>query len=522
MAGETSSAASSSAGYGASSRGHSGSSRGDAWEVMMLAAYGEHDLYTLADPQLIGTSNDVQVRLCPLAKAPQPVLEPVGPFEGAGRPGRWETYTAQDGFHFGSVLYDPELALVRYWYNPAARLTGVFSRRGPLPPALARALAYATSQDGLMWERPTLGLLGDGQPDSPNLVTLAQPPFRTAINASIVPLAPAYAPQRFVAAYYATSNDELYERGIALSFSQDGLHWQSRFPPVLPLDGDRCTLMWDGHHDQFLITSRASEHYNLARRWGRTPKRHIALGRSRDLQHWTPLQTVLEADDQDPEDVELYSMYILPYGHGYLGILEVFHTTTALLENQLTFSRDLLTWHRIGQRAAFLARGEDDAWDGAHICVTMNPPHCEGDELRFWYGGKAAPHWQAGYAALGTATLRRDGFVVAEARGRTGTLTTIPFQVTGWCWLFVNADAAAGELLVEALDEAGDPLAGADLQACVPLGEDGIRAMVRFTGGNAVQHTGRLRLRFHLRNARLYAFKLQNATPIWPEPSRRP
>lgn len=134
-------------------------------------------------------------------------------------------------------------------------------------------------------------------------------------------------------------------------------------------------MMWDAHQDQFWVTTRSSQQRNLARRWGRPHKRHIALARSRDLRHWTPLQTVLEADDGDPADVELYSMYILPYEHGYVGFWEVFHTATVLLEVQLTFRRDLERWQRVGRRASFLARGEPGTWDGAHICLTMNPPH---------------------------------------------------------------------------------------------------------------------------------------------------
>jgi hypothetical protein len=491
----------------------------------MLESYAEHDLYTLADAQLIVESQNIQRMLCPLEKAAQPVLEPEGAFEGVGAPGHWETYTAQDGFHFGSILYDPDLALFRYWYHPAGRLSGVFDRTSLLPPVTARAIAYATSPDGLAWERPALGRVHHPLGGVPNLAVMAEPPVRTAINASIVPLDRTFAPQRFAACYWATCDDDLYPRGIAISVSEDGLHWQPGYPPVLPLDGDRCAMMWDAHRREFLITTRSSQHRNLAQRWGRPWKRHIALARSRDLQYWTPLHTVLEADEDDPADVELYSMYIVAYGHGYLGFLEIFHTESALLENQLAFSRDLTTWQRAqgrgpagrGDRSPFLARGDTGAWDSAHICLTMNPPHLEKDQLRFWYGGKAAPHWQAGYAALGTATLRRDGFVAAKAGDEPGTLTTIPFRSRGRCWLYLNVEASNGEVRVEALDEAGQPIPGADLAACQPITGDHIRGLVTFHDGhNAIGHDGLLRLRFHLRNATLYAFKLQQAEPVWP------
>ena len=491
---------------------------------MWAHSFAEHHLYTLADAGLIVASEHVDRRLCPLAKAPQPVLEPEGIFEGAGVAGRWDTYALQDGYHYGSILYDPHLSSFRYWYNPAAPLTEAFTagRAGPLPSdgSLASAVAYATSPDGLTWERPDLGLVHHPFEGSRNLSILARPPIRTAHCPSVVRLPERFAPSRFATAFFSRCADPLYERGIFLAFSDDGLRWTSHFPPALPLDGDRKTFSWDAHRDEFVIVSRSHQHGNLARRWGVTRKRHIAISRSRDLQHWTPMRTVLEADAQDPDDVELYSMYVLPYGHGYLGFIEVFHTESNLLETQLAFSRDLLTWERVGDRAAFLAQGPSGSWDGAHICLTMNPPHLEAGatQLRFWYGGKMTPHWQAGYAALGTATLRRDGFVAASARGRPGTLITLPFHVAHHAVLYVNADARDGEVRAEVLDEAGQPVPGFGVEDCVPLREDAVRGALRFTGvGNNIRLPGRWRLRFHLRDATLYAFRLDLAEPLWTE-----
>jgi hypothetical protein len=114
--------------------------------------------------------------------------------------------------------------------------------------------------------------------------------------------------------------------------------------------------------------------------------------------------------------------------------------------------------------------------------------------------------------------LRRDGFVAANAGDEPGILTTIPFRSRGRCWLYLNVEASNGEVRVEALDEAGQPILGADLAACQPISGDHLRVLVTFRDGhNEIRHDGLLRLRFHLRNASLYAFKLQQAEPLWPE-----
>jgi hypothetical protein len=237
------------------------------------------------------------------------------------------------------------------------------------------------------------------------------------------------------------------------------------------------------------------------------------------------MQTVLEADDQDPEDAQLYLMYVIPYGHGYVGQLLVFRTADMTLQNQLAFSRDLENWQRVGGREPILAWGPDGSWDSKHVALSNNIPHPEGQDMRFWYGGKSAPHYQAGHGALGTGILRRDGFVCWEAGEKEGVLTTIPLQPTEPTWIILNADASEGEILVEVTDRDGNPIEGCTRADCIPIRGDHVRAVVNFkvetsqlfSRGNFMRFSGQIvRFRFYLRNAKLYAFKAPNMTPMWP------
>jgi len=327
---------------------------------------------------------------------------------------------------------------------------------------------------------------------------------------------------RYAATMHTQFDDELYPKGITVCFSPDGIHWKLHFPPVIPLDGDCHAISWDPGTKCFLLTTRSSQHGNLCSRWGHPWKRHIALAKSRDLLHWTPTQTILEVDENDPEDAQIYMMLVIPYGHLYLGQMLMFYTHEMTLDNQWAVSRDLVNWKRLEYKPC-LKLGPEGSWDSKHVTLSKNLPHPEGNLLRFWYGGASAPHYQAGYGALGTATLRRDGFACYEAGDEEGILTTIPLEARK-CWIALNVDAADGEVLVEVLDKSGTPVEGFRREDCVPIRGDWIRALVQFRTAGSTETTnrfvfgsGEFRFRFYLKRARLYAFKANGVSPLWPK-----
>lgn len=488
--------------------------------------WAEPDLFLLADEQLIASSENVTRRVCQIEKHPEPVIKPEKPWEGVGPDGKADTL--QDPY-YSVVLYDPEEKLFRCWYNAYARFV---NRENYQPFAnQGSSCCYAVSHDGIEWEKPIVSrVLYDGSYEN-NIVRFMEQSTRdTSVLAeqawNVLPYASEDSDDRFVATLFTAYDDPLYSKGITVCFSPNGLDWWMYFPPVLPLDGDCHCLAADPLNKGYIATTRSQQHANLCARWGRPWKRHIALARSRDLFHWTPMQTVLEVDDEDPEDAQLYLMYPIPYGHGYIGQLLVFRTGEMVLEEQLAFSRDLMHWQRVGGRAPILPRGPEGSWDSKHVALTNNIPHPEGEHMRFWYGGASAPHYQAGYGALGTGTLRRDGFVCCEAGDEEGVITTIPMKAVGPTWLILNADASKGEILAEFTDRDGKPIEGCTKADCRPIRGDYTRMLVNFEvenahlfdRGNFLRFYGQeVRIRFYLRNARLYAFKAPNLEPIWPE-----
>jgi hypothetical protein len=410
----------------------------------------------------------------------------------------------------GSVVYDAENEQFVLWYYTCNRLMNNGS-----------TVCMATSKDGLHWEKPALRQIYWNGSYENNML-------KRAVGTSVQPNYLDNAQSQLVASIYSTFNDALYPRGITQIYGDDGIHWQVHLPPTIPLDGDANCLMWDSRRRCYLCTTRSAQHERMIQRWQVNHglhqlrnKRHIALAKSRDLVHWTPMLTVLEADERDPENAQMYYMHIVPYGHHYLGFVQMFYMSADMtygpLEMHLAISDDGDNWRRVGdkwsERVPILPRGEAGNWDCAHVSLCTNPPFpigAQGERLRFWYGGKDTEHWQAGNAALGTATLRRDGFACWEAGAEGGTLTTRLLQLTWAAFPALNVDATNGEVRVEILKENGEPLEGCSAAQCKPITGDHIRHVVEWPGqrGSFVRYTGKVRVRFHLKNAKLYAAKL--------------
>ena len=87
-----------------------------------------------------------------------------------------------------------------------------------------------------------------------------------------------------------------------------------------------------------------------------------------------------------------------------------------------------------------------------------------------------------------------------DAASEPGTLTTRPLTFQG-SRLYVNADVPEGELRVEVLD--GDRA----VRTSTPIRANGTKLAVRWGEGDLSGLSGKpLRLRFHLKQGRLYSF----------------
>jgi hypothetical protein len=350
-----------------------------------------------------------------------------------------------------------------------------------------------------------------------------------------------------------------------LSYSPDGLNW-SRITKTrtVRVNGEDRTITSG-------VTIQSSDEWNFSldvdeRLYIATVKqggpygRSVYLATSRNYEDWSEPELIFHADDLDQElgeqniedrfadesildppwndpsvhNVDAYNMGLFRYESVYIGTPALYHAvgsvpnypnTVGFHLVQLMVSRDLRNWERVGNRKPFI--GPSRVGSGAYDLTQLIGPSnalVRGDELWFYYTGikyrgfnyvgtfpsgqyLPLPGSEKDTGAICLAVLRRDGFVSVDAGDDEGVLLTKPLLWRGSA-LWINADAADGELLVEVLDEDGDPLDSWSRAIVVPITEDGVRQAVNWnSAGNLENLKGQLvRLRFHLRNAELYAF----------------
>ena len=385
------------------------------------------------------------------------------------------------------VLHDPADGLYKCWYLGATTNEPSPCRYGT---------GYATSPDGITWEKPALDVMRDGDGSPTNIVDLPRNSNARLLFPWLDP--PGAAPgERFVATLYQSGNQR--KRGIYRAASTDGIHW------TVIRAGDRYAVSRDPVRQMWMLTTRRATAAGVLR------QREVSLWESEDLWEWSFRGHLLRADEHDRPGTEFYSMFPLRYGPGMIGFLEVYHRAVERLDTQLCWSRDGRHWQRVGHRDPVLARGGEGSWDSHWVVPTNNAPEAAGDRLRFWYSGGGTHHGSKGEhrRAMGLASIRRDGFVSIEGRMDPGFLLTAALDATVPRRLTVNLNAGSGDASVEVLHPQDGVLEGFGAGDCRLSARDGVAVAAGWRGGDVVppQAGGRVHLRFNLRNASLYSYR---------------
>ena len=173
---------------------------------------------------------------------------------------------------------------------------------------LQYSICYATSHDGIHWERPNLGLVEfDGATD--NNIVIANAAFANVIEDTRDP-----DPNRRYKSLFFEDQDwaalgSLHiDQGVSVAFSPDGLRW-TKHPgnPVITRSSDSHTLLgWDDLHGCYVGYARPTmREGNMTRRIGRCV--------SDDFTSWSDPEDVLAPDEHDPSAVEFYGMPVFRY-----------------------------------------------------------------------------------------------------------------------------------------------------------------------------------------------------------------
>jgi len=429
----------------------------------------------------------------------------------------------------GGVWFDGTDGLYKCWYH-----AGWFD-----------GTAYAYSKDGFDWIRPDLKAVPGTNRIVPPTTREGKKCMRD--SAAVILDPDAKDGKRFKAFIWSRP------QGGELWTSANGTDWGDR--TQCGGSGDRSTIFYNPFRKVWCYSLRAYW-YARSRSYAESPDflagasypNEVAWLRADCRDQPEKSWIYCEPDrhfDRKPVPPSLYNFDAVAYESLMLGAYAMMcgadngecqaRMSPKITDLHLGFSRDGFHFSRAEDRSPFLAATRrPDTWDRGYLHSNAAICLVKDDELLFYYTGfagisltnntgRGSPLYDS--AQMGLAHLRRDGFASMDAGACGGTLTTRPIVFTKGDRLFVNANAAGGELKVEVLDgertllSVQDQDRGTDksvrspekvLATSKPFSANATKAEIL---GDLGAYAGRpLRLRFTARDAQLYAFWFSDAS----------
>ena len=482
----------------------------------------------------------------PIKDTNNPILTPEHDWEG------WRT------FPYGrTVLRDPADGIYKMWYETMhdGEPSGMQWERNAI-----KRMAYATSSDGIRWQRPNLGQVERNNSTSNSM--LAMGPFGVHFGNVIIDDHDPDPNRRFKMMFWAiapkSGKTDLHS-SINVAASPNGIQWNLLCDPYEPPFGARPTAKpawaeeYRYRHDGPYGARTAGDAVSLL---GWVPEqghyvaylkssdlvpegfRNICYTESSDFIHWSRLVSVLHPDEQDIPGTEFYYMTVFPFGDLYVGLLSVYHNYSRRrgawhgptaevpseyaamdqhMDVRLAFSRDGQIWHQAGDRKAFIPLGEKRDWDrsviyGSTLLEVEN-------EIYVYYAGTPMRHvmddmqhagetidGQLWGTFGGLARLRKDGFVSLRAGNDGGEVITKPVVFSGQNPRLNARTMDDGEITMQVLDVDRNPLPGIERMS---FRGDTIDGGLDLPDNSQENLKGqRVRLRLILRNADLFTITL--------------
>ncbi len=383
---------------------------------------------------------------------------------------------------YPNLLWDEEETVFKLWYKCVlADPEAIAKMDGPSTiHEVGWYLLYATSKDGLTWDKPSLGLHAYNGDRNTNIVTRDTP------NVGVFKDLHEPNPSRRYKMVYDVGLGKLRAR-----FSPDGIHWTD---PVEMLgfgarNGDtHNNALWDERAGKYLWFTKLYLGERLVSRY-----------ESDDFLHWRDNGLVLRSTLAEGRSSQTYCMPAFRYANCYLAWLMIYHPGKGrAVDCELAWSADGLRWRRVFPGLPFLPRGPKGTYDSECIYAMAGPPVEQDGQLLIYYGGDDFPHtgWKR-HCLPCLARLPLDHFGGFQALGdQPATVTTSPVHLQGE-GLRLSAAATAGSIAVLALDSDDQVVAESE-----PLTGQLLDTPVTWKG--SPPHSP-CRLRFRLQDSTLFA-----------------
>jgi hypothetical protein len=406
--------------------------------------------------------------------------EPRNPLFQADKP--WENSLNN---LYPNVLWDEEEQIFKLWYKCVlADPDAIAKMDGPSTVHdVGWYLLYATSRDGVIWDKPALGLHAYDGDSQTNIVARDTP------NVGVFKDTHDTDATRRYKMVYDTGLGQLKAR-----FSGDGIHWGD--PVGMKGFGARNG---DTHNNAFFDEKTGKYLWFTKLYLG---ERLVARAESTDFLNWTNNGLVLRSDLDEGRSRQTYCLPVFRYGNIYLGYAMIYDLGKGrTVDCELAWSPDGLKWERVIPGTPLIPRGPKGSYDSECIYAMAGPPVAEDGNLLIYYGGDDFPHtgWKRDCLPC-LARLPLDHFAGYEPGDpdKPATVTTRLLRLTG---AGLRMTAAGGPIKVEALDPSGAVVAAAG-----PVSGDLHEAPLDWiSGADRVKAGAELRFRFELNQATLFA-----------------
>ena len=379
----------------------------------------------------------------------------------------------------------------------------------------AEVTCYAESKDGINWVKPDL-----------KLFTVNGTKKNNVILANAAPVTHNFSP--FVDSNPLAKSSQKYKAlggtkksGLVAYVSADGKEWRKMQEEPVFRDGvfdSQNVVFWSASEEQYVCYFRTwtGDGYTGFRSVGRTT--------SKDFINWTsPVQMSFGNTPYE----HLYTQQTSPYfraPHIYLAIGARFMPNRKVVndEEAKKLGVNPKYYNDCSDAILMSSRG-----GGAYQRQFMESFIKPGIGLQNWVSRSNYPALnivQTGPTEMSvyvnqdyaqpTAHLRRyamrlDGFASLSAGYSGGEMTTKPFIFDGGTLELNYSTSAAGEILVELLDENGNKLPGFSKEECQPIIGDEISRTVYWNkSNNLTKLAGKpIKMRIYLKDADIYSFK---------------
>ncbi len=423
--------------------------------------------------------------------------------------GEDETWEMRFDNLYPNVMFDRQEGLYKCWYSPfivdiSATGMSIEDRQKKEYTSLKgreKGVCYATSRDGIVWEKPELGLVEFEGSKKNNLV------FRGPHGAGVIKDLRETDPAKRYKMLASSVG-----QAMAVSFSPDGVRWGplSRCPNINPyrVDGTHYNALWVDELGEFVGFTRMRDKREggskaMKKRPGAWPPRQVGRTTSKDWVRWTPAEPIMEGLNHN---LQIYSMPVFRHGSVFLGLPVIHNQITDQAWTELAWSPDTVEWHRVSPGSPLIPNSDPvGSYDWGCAYSSAYPVLLE-NEIRLYYGASNWLHfgWRDGYLCL--ARLRPDGFAAYEqvSARRPAVVTTAPVECTGG-ELHLSADVQiVGSVGVRLLATSDGRL----LAKSEPIEQTVTDSVVKWKDGFSIRSINGqdVRIQLTVNGAKLYSF----------------